>query len=53
MAKPETSRAPGAGVCTDCNSPERICRCNTVIRGQMPADRDRITVILVDEDLGI
>jgi len=42
-----------SGVCTDCNSPERICRCYTVIRGQMPADRDRITVILVDEDFGI
>lgn len=42
-----------SGVCSDCNSPERICRCYTVIRGQMPADRDRITVILVDEDLGI
>lgn len=40
-------------VCADCNSPERICRCYTVIAGQMPADKDRIHVILVDEDLGI
>lgn len=42
-----------SGVCSDCHAPERICRCYTVIRGQMPADRDRITVLLVDEDLGI
>jgi hypothetical protein len=42
-----------SGVCSDCNSPERICRCYTVVKGQMPADRDRITVILVEEDLGL
>lgn len=40
-------------VCSDCNSPERICRYYTVIAGQMPADKDRIHVVLVEEDLGI
>lgn len=43
----------GTGTCSDCQSPQRICRCYTVIRSQMPADRDRIHIILVDEDLGI
>ena len=41
------------GVCVNCNSPERICRCYTVIGSQMPADKNRIHVIIVDEDLGI
>ncbi len=41
------------GTCSDCRSPQRICRCYTVIRSQMPADKDRIHIILVDEDLGI
>ncbi len=41
------------GVCSDCNSPQRICRCYTVIRCQMPADNDRIHVIIVAEDLGL
>ncbi|HEX3032794.1 MAG TPA: LUD domain-containing protein, partial [Bacillota bacterium] len=41
------------GVCCDCKSPERICRYYTVIASQMPADKDRIHVIIVDEDLGI
>ena len=41
------------GVCSDCSSPERICRCYTVINGQMPADKDRIHVIIVKERLGI
>lgn len=41
------------GVCSDCSSPERICRFYTVISSQMPADGDRIHVILVNEDLGI
>ena len=41
------------GVCSDCQSPQRICRCYTVIRSQMPADKDRIHIVLVDEDLGI
>ncbi|MDR7867442.1 MAG: lactate utilization protein [Sporomusaceae bacterium] len=42
-----------SGVCSDCSSPERICRCYTVIGSQMPADKERIHVIIVDEDLGI
>ena len=41
------------GTCSDCASAERICRCYTVIKGQMPADKDRIHVIIVDENLGI
>ncbi|MGE5652731.1 MAG: lactate utilization protein [Bacillota bacterium] len=41
------------GTCSDCQSPQRICRCYTVIRSQMPADKDRIHIILVDENLGI
>ncbi len=41
------------GTCTDCASAERICRCYTVIKGQMPADKDRIHVIIVNENLGI
>ena len=41
------------GVCADCRSPERICRFYTVIKSQMPADRDRIHVIIVNEDLGL
>ncbi|MDR3588279.1 MAG: lactate utilization protein [Negativicutes bacterium] len=42
-----------SGICSDCASPERICRCYTVIGSQMPADRDRIHVIIVAEDLGL
>lgn len=38
------------GRCMDCNSPQRIC-CHTVITG-FQRIRDRIHVILVDEDLG-
>ncbi len=41
------------GKCSNCSSPERVCRCYTVINGQMPADKDRIHVILVKEPLGI
>jgi L-lactate utilization protein LutB len=41
------------GVCSDCSSPERICRCYTVIGSQMPADSNRIHVIIVAEDLGL
>jgi hypothetical protein len=38
------------GYCVDCAMPERIC-CHTVISEQQ--SQKRITVILVDEDLGI
>lgn len=41
------------GKCSNCNSPERICRCYTVIGSQMPVDKDRIHVIIVKETLGI
>lgn len=41
------------GVCLNCQSPQRICRCYTTIKSQMPADKDRIHVIIVNEDLGI
>lgn len=41
------------GECSNCNSPERICRCYTVINGQMPKDKDRIHIIVVKKELGI
>ncbi|MDF2568730.1 MAG: hypothetical protein K0R55_334 [Sporomusa sp.] len=41
------------GECSNCNSPERVCRFYTVINGQMLADKDRIHVIIVKEQLGI
>ncbi|KJS84360.1 MAG: hypothetical protein JM58_10980 [Peptococcaceae bacterium BICA1-8] len=40
-------------ICSDCKSPERICRFYSVIRSQMPDDKNRIHVIMVNEDLGI
>lgn len=39
------------GKCTDCRSDERICR-STVITEFGKKDKDAITVILVDEELG-
>lgn len=41
------------GACSNCSSPDRICRCYSVIGSQMPADKDRIHVIIVEEALGI
>ncbi|MFZ5944606.1 MAG: lactate utilization protein [Bacillota bacterium] len=41
------------GECSDCKSLQRICRMYTIIRSQMPADKDRLHVIIVNEDLGI
>lgn len=41
------------GMCADCFAAERICRFYTVIASQMPADKDRIHVIIVDEELGL
>lgn len=38
------------GCCMDCNSPERICNDYTLIRKQ--ANKDRIHVIFLDEELG-
>lgn len=39
--------------CTNCSSPERICRFYTIIHSQMPIDKDRIHIVLINEDLGI
>lgn len=59
-AAPELARKLGratpcavAAKCSNCNSPERICRCYTIIGGQMPVDKERIHVIIVKEQLGI
>ena len=38
------------GRCSDCDSPERICNLTLIIEKQRT--KDRITVILVNEDLG-
>lgn len=48
-----TTPCAATGVCSDCSSPQRICRDYTIIRSQMPADQDRIHIILVDQELGI
>jgi len=39
------------GICSDCRSPDRICCITSIISFQH--DKDRITVILVGEDLGL
>lgn len=39
------------GVCADCNSPARICNYTAVIHKQ--ADKDRLHVVLVAEELGL
>lgn len=39
-----------SGVCTDCESPDRLCRVTTIMN-MIPARSD-ITVVLVNEDLG-
>ena len=38
------------GVCTDCDSPERICNLTLIIEKQKMVGR--ISVILVNQDLG-
>ncbi len=60
IAAPQTSIAlkrqlPCAldGTCHDCNSPMRICRNYITINGQMERDKDRMHLIIVNEDLGI
>lgn len=60
IAAPQTSislkrKLPCAldGTCHDCNSPMRICRNYITINGQMEQDKDRIHLIIVNEDLGI
>jgi len=41
------------GKCHDCGSPERFCRYYVTIDGQLARDRDRITVIIIDQDFGL
>ena len=38
------------GICTDCNSPERICRVTTIINKK--PKRTNLTIVLVGEELG-
>ncbi len=40
------------GECMDCDSPDRICR-HTVITDKQKPGEERISVIIVDEDLGL
>lgn len=39
------------GACSDCRSPDRICCVTTIVEFQK--EKDRMTVILVGEDLGL
>lgn len=39
------------GVCMDCSSPHRICNARLIMHKCLP--KERITVILIDEDLGL
>lgn len=41
------------GKCSDCFHEYRVCRHTTIIAGCQPAEKGRISVILVGEDLGI
>jgi hypothetical protein len=41
------------GSCADCRHDMRICNYVTIIEGAMPQHRDRITLVLVGEELGI
>jgi hypothetical protein len=41
----------GTGVCTDCNSPQRICSALLILM-QKPADIEQFIVILVNENMG-
>lgn len=36
--------------CVDCKSKERVCNCLSIIEGQ--ADRDRIKLFIIEDDLG-
>jgi len=60
IASPQTSAALGRslpcvddGVCHDCGRPDRICRYYVTLRGQMERDKDRLAVIIIDQDLGL
>ena len=41
------------GRCHDCNQPERFCRYYVTVDGQLERDRERIVVIIIDQELGI
>ena len=41
------------GICVDCRHPLRICQYTTIIEGAMGANRGRMNVILVGEELGL
>jgi hypothetical protein len=41
------------GTCHDCADPARFCRYYVTVNGQMERDKDRIVVIIIDEDLGL
>ena len=41
------------GICVDCNHDWRICRYTTIIEGATIREKERISVVLVGEDLGI
>lgn len=57
VAAPQNARRAGlrppcveAGRCVDCRSPERVCNSLVVIEGQ--SDPERMTVLVVDKELG-
>ncbi len=41
------------GYCVDCNSPRRACLKTVIIDGEIELKKDRIHVILINEDLGL
>jgi len=41
------------GICVDCNHDWRICRATVIIEGTMSIEKNRINVVLVDEELGL
>ncbi len=41
------------GRCHDCADPARFCRYYVTVNGQMERDKDRIVVIIIDQDLGL
>jgi hypothetical protein len=57
VAAPQNARRAGfrppcleAGRCVDCHSPERVCNSLVVIEGQ--SDPERLTVLMINEELG-
>jgi LUD domain len=41
------------GYCVDCNSPRRACLKTVIIDGEIELKKDRIHVILINEDMGL